>query len=48
MTLASILLLADRPSAVSSGAPLTLIIPLGLLLIALVVWYVTFRRMGGG
>ena len=44
MTIAALLLLADRASDVSGGAVLTLIIPLGLLLLALALGWVAFRR----
>ncbi len=41
------LLIGARVNAVSSGAVLTLVLPLGLALIALVVWFVAFRRYNG-
>jgi hypothetical protein len=44
MTPAVILLLADRASDVSGGAVLTLVIPLGLLLVTLALGYMAFRR----
>jgi hypothetical protein len=44
MTLAALLLFAERASDVSGGAVLTLVIPLGLLLITLALGYVAFRR----
>lgn len=44
MSLAVILVFADRASDVSAGGVLTLIIPLGLLLITLALGYVIFRR----
>ncbi|MEA2161291.1 MAG: hypothetical protein QOD66_3671 [Solirubrobacteraceae bacterium] len=44
MTVATVLLLADRASDVSGGAVLTLVIPLGLLLITLALGYMAFRR----
>lgn len=42
--LSVLLVLADKPADVVSGAALTLVLPLGLTLIAFVVWYVAFRR----
>jgi hypothetical protein len=44
--LATVLLLADKPSSVTSGAVLTLVLPLGLTLVAFVVWYVVLSRRG--
>jgi hypothetical protein len=40
------LVLADIPSSVGSGAVLTLVFPLGVTLIAFVVWWVVLRRRG--
>lgn len=42
--LALLLPLAASASNVSSGAVLTLVLPLGLALIMLVVWFVAVRR----
>jgi hypothetical protein len=39
-----LLLISARVNAVSSGAVLTLVLPLGLALVAFVVWFVAFRR----
>lgn len=47
MTSPALLLLAAHASDVSSGAVLTLVLPVGLVLIALVLWYVAFRRASG-
>jgi hypothetical protein len=44
MSPAAVLLLADRASDVSSGAVLTLLIPLALLLLAWGLGYAAFRR----
>jgi diacylglycerol kinase len=44
VTVATIILLADRASDVAAGAVLTLVIPLALLLIALALGVVAFRR----
>jgi hypothetical protein len=44
--LATVLLLADRASSIGSGAVLTLVLPLGLTLVAFGVWYVVLRRRG--
>jgi hypothetical protein len=44
--LATVLLLADRPASIGSGAVLTLVLPLGLTLVAFAVWYVVLRRRG--
>ncbi|MBV9837500.1 MAG: hypothetical protein JO156_05240 [Solirubrobacterales bacterium] len=35
---------AAQASRVGSGAPLTLALPVGLLIVALALWYVAFRR----
>ncbi len=43
---AALLLLADKASKVGSGAVLTLVMPLGLTLIALCVWWFMARRSG--
>lgn len=40
------LVLADIASSVQSGAVLTLVFPLGVTLIAFVVWWVVLRRRG--
>ncbi len=47
MTSAPLLLLADRAADVPAGAVLTLVLPIALLLVALVVWYLMFRRASG-
>ena len=44
MSVSPIFLLADRASDVGAGAVLTLVIPLALLLIALALGVVAFRR----
>ena len=44
--LSAALVLADIPSSVGSGAVLTLVFPLGVTLIAFVVWWVVLRRRG--
>jgi cytochrome c biogenesis protein CcdA len=44
MTLAVVLSLATQASHVTSGAVLTLVLPLGLTLIALLVWVYFARR----
>ena len=41
---AGLLLLADRAANVTSGAVLTLVIPLALVLVAFLLWYFGFRR----
>jgi hypothetical protein len=43
---AVLLLLADKPASVSSGAVLTLALPLGITVIALGIWYYVARRSG--
>lgn len=40
------LVLADIASSVGSGAVLTLAFPLGVTLVAFVVWWVVLRRRG--
>ncbi len=40
------LVIADIASDVGSGAVLTLVLPLGVTLIAFVVWWVVLRRRG--
>jgi hypothetical protein len=40
------LVIADIASDVGSGAVLTLVFPLGVTLIAFVVWWVVLRRRG--
>lgn len=40
----ALLLLAARASDVASGAWLTLVLPVALLLVALALWYLAFRR----
>jgi cytochrome c biogenesis protein CcdA len=42
--IASVLALASQANDVTSGAVLTLVLPLGLLLVAVAVWYWGFRR----
>lgn len=44
MSSIALLLLGDQAAHVGTGAPLTLIVPLGLLVIALAVWVVLWRR----
>jgi hypothetical protein len=44
MSATALLLLGDQASRVGSGAALTLLIPLILWAIALVVWWLLFRR----
>jgi len=46
MMAALALVLADTASSVGSGAVLTLVLPLGITLVAFVVWYVVLRRRG--
>jgi hypothetical protein len=46
MMLATVFVLADIPSAVGSGAVLTLVLPLGLTLVCFVVWYFALRSRG--
>jgi hypothetical protein len=46
--LAQFLLAAGGAANVASGALLTLVVPLALLIVALVMWYVAFRRAGRG
>ena len=46
MLRAALLLFADKPSSVGSGAVLTLVLPLGLTLVAFAVWYLLLRRRG--
>ncbi len=41
----ALLLLGDQAARVGSGAAITLIVPLGLLLVALVVWVVVWRHV---
>ncbi len=45
MTSMALLLLGDQAARVGTGAALTLIVPLGLLIIALVIWVVVWRRV---
>lgn len=45
--LAALLLFADRPADVGAGAVLTLVLPVGITVIAFVLWYVAFRRTRG-
>jgi hypothetical protein len=44
MTLAALLLLADKPANVGSGAVLTLVLPLGVTIVALCIWWYVARR----
>jgi hypothetical protein len=44
MSFAGLLLLGAQAAHVGSGAALTLVLPLALLLVALAVWFVAFRR----
>jgi hypothetical protein len=46
--LSILLLLADRPADVGSGAVLTLALPLGLALVAFLVWYLVLRHRTRG
>jgi hypothetical protein len=43
---AALLLLGDQAANVGTGAAITLIIPLGLLIVALAAWVVLWRRTG--
>jgi hypothetical protein len=47
MTPSSVLPLAAQASDVTAGAVLTLVVPIGLLLVAFVLWYFAFRRASG-
>ncbi len=40
----ALLLLGDQAAHVGTGAAITLIVPLGLVLVALAVWAVVWRR----
>lgn len=44
MTLATLLVLVSKPAHVGSGAVLTLVLPLGITIIALSVWWYLARR----
>ncbi|MDQ6817886.1 MAG: hypothetical protein M3018_10865 [Actinomycetota bacterium] len=44
MRTAALLLLGDQAANVGTGAALTLIIPLGLLILALAAWVLLWRR----
>jgi hypothetical protein len=46
MTAALLLLADNKPANVGSGAVLTLVLPLGLVLIALCTWWFMARRAG--
>jgi len=46
--LALVLELADKPADVGSGAVLTLVLPLGIAIIVLAVWYLSLRRSQSG
>jgi uncharacterized membrane protein len=46
MIATALLLLADKASKVGSGAVLTLALPLGLTLVALLIWWQLARRAG--
>ncbi|HEY6397077.1 MAG TPA: hypothetical protein VIX82_06455 [Solirubrobacteraceae bacterium] len=41
----ALLLLGDQAARVGTGAALTLIVPLGLLVIALAIWVIVWRRV---
>jgi hypothetical protein len=41
----ALLLLGDQAARVGTGAAITLIVPLGLLVVALAVWVVLWRRV---
>ena len=43
---AGLLLLADKAANVTSGAVLTLVLPLGVTIIALSVWWYVAKRSG--
>jgi hypothetical protein len=43
---ATLLLLADKPASIGTGALLTLVLPLGVTVIALGIWYYAARRSG--
>jgi hypothetical protein len=45
---AALLLLADSPARVSSGAVLTLVLPLGVAVVVLCVWWYLARRSERG
>jgi hypothetical protein len=40
----ALLLLGDQAAHVGTGAAITLIVPLGLLVVALAVWFLLARR----
>jgi hypothetical protein len=41
----ALLLLGDQAARVGTGAAITLIVPLGLLVVALAVWVIVWRRV---
>lgn len=43
----ALLLLADSAAKVTSGAVLTLVLPVACLLVVLAVWYLAVRRARG-
>ncbi len=45
MTSMALLLLGDQAARVGTGAALTLIVPLGLVIIALAIWVIVWRRV---
>jgi hypothetical protein len=47
VTPSGLLLFADRAASVGSGAVLTLVLPLGITMIAFVLWYFAFPRNRG-
>jgi hypothetical protein len=45
---ASVLLFALKPASVGSGAVLTLALPLGITIVALLIWWYVARRSARG
>jgi hypothetical protein len=46
--LRTLLLFADKPADVVSGAVLTLVLPLGLTIVVFIVWYFVLRGRARG